>query len=101
MLSTLSGNKMAWPVHLGINNFSNAKTRLVETNGLILIGLLVKCPNGPKTYNNRFAYHESIATMLRALEEPAKSRLAVLCADSRTCNAFHRIALFLADYPEQ
>jgi len=68
---------------------------------LILIGLLPKCPNGPKTHTNRFGYHEFIATILRALEEPAKSGLVVLCADGRTRHSFPRIVSFLADYPEQ
>ncbi|KAF8247214.1 hypothetical protein K440DRAFT_551549, partial [Wilcoxina mikolae CBS 423.85] len=44
---------------------------------------------------------ESIVTMLRPLEEPAKSGIKVLCADSRTRHAYPRIASFLADYPEQ
>ena len=101
MLSTLSGDKTAWPVYLSIGNLSKAKRQSVKTNGLILIGLLPKCPNGPKTHTNRFAYHESIATILGALEEPAKNGLAVLCADGRTRHAFPRIASFLADYPEQ
>jgi len=88
MLSTITGDTTAWPVYLSIGNLSMAKRRLVKTNGLILIGLLPKYPNGPKTHTNRFAYHESIATILRALEELAKSGLAVLCADSRTRHAF-------------
>ena len=74
MLSMLSGDKTAWPVYLSIGNLSKAKRQSVKTNGLILIGLLPKCPNGPKTHTNRFAYHESIATILCALEVPAKSR---------------------------
>jgi hypothetical protein len=101
MLSTLSGNTTAWLLCLSIGNLSKAKRRSVKTNGLILIGLLLKCPNGPKTHTNRFAYHESIATILRALEEPAKSGLAVLFADCRARHAFPRIASFLADNPEQ
>jgi hypothetical protein len=101
MISTISADKKAWPVYLSIGNLSKAKRRSVKTNGLLLIGLLPQCPTGPKTHTNRFAYHESIATILRAPEEPAKSRLAVLCADSRTHHAFPRIASFLADYPEQ
>ena len=33
MLSTLSGNKTAWPVHLSIGNLSEAVRRSVKTNG--------------------------------------------------------------------
>jgi len=101
MLSMLSVDKTSWPVYLSIGNLSKAKRRSVKMNRLILIGLLPKCPHGPKTHTNRFAYPESIATILRTLEEPAKSRLGVLCADGRTRHAFPRIASFLADYPEQ
>jgi hypothetical protein len=101
MLSTLSGDKTAWPVYLSIGNLSKAKRRSVKTNGLILIGLLPKCPNRPKAHTNKFAYHESIATIMCALEEPAKSGIAVQCADGRTRHTFPRIASFLADYPEQ
>jgi hypothetical protein len=101
MLCTLSGNKTAWPLYLSIGNLSKVKRQSVKTNRLILIGLLPKCPNGPKSHTNRFAYHESIATILRALEEPANSGVAVLCADGRTRHAFPQIPSFLADYPEQ
>jgi len=88
MLSTLSGDKMAWPVHPIIGNHSQAKRQLFKTNALILIGLLLKCPNGPKSHTNRFASHDSIATILRALEEPAKSGVAVQCAEGRTRHTF-------------
>ncbi|KAF8241545.1 hypothetical protein K440DRAFT_569731, partial [Wilcoxina mikolae CBS 423.85] len=101
MLSTLSGDKSAWPVYLSISNLSKAKRRSVKSNGLILIGLLPRCPNGPKTHTIKIAYQESMATMLRPLEEPAKSGIKVLYADGRTHHASPRIALFLADYPEQ
>ncbi|KAF8248601.1 hypothetical protein K440DRAFT_546982, partial [Wilcoxina mikolae CBS 423.85] len=101
MHSTLSGDKSAWPVYLSIGNLSKAKRRSVKSNGLILIGLLPRCPNGPKTHTINIAYQESMATMLRPLEEPAKSGMKVLCADGRTRHAYPQIASFLADYPEQ
>jgi hypothetical protein len=92
---------MAWPVYLSIGNLSKGQRPSVKTKGLILIGLLPKCSNRPKTHTNWFAYHESIATILGALEEPAKSGLAVQRADDRTRHAFPQIASFLVDYPEQ
>jgi hypothetical protein len=101
MLSTLSGNKTAGPVHRSIGNLSMAKGRSVKTNGLILIALLPKCPNGPKTHTNRFAYREFVAIILHAREELAKSRFAVLCAPGPNRHAFPQIASFLADYPVQ
>ena len=101
MPSTLSGDKTDRPVYLSIGSLSKAKRQSVKTNRLILIGLLPKCPNRPKTHTKRFAYHESIAAILRALEEPANSGLTGLCADGRTHHAIPRIASFLADYPEQ
>ena len=100
MLSTLSSDKTTWPVYLSIGNLSKRKRRSVKMNGLILLGLVLNCSNGPKTHTNRFAYHESIATILRAPEQPAKCGLAVLCADSCTRHAFPQIVSFLADYPE-
>ncbi|KAF8241591.1 hypothetical protein K440DRAFT_509132, partial [Wilcoxina mikolae CBS 423.85] len=101
MLSILSGDKSGWPVYLNIGNLSKAKRRSVKSNGLILIGLLRRCPNGPKTHTIKIAYQESMATMLRPLEEPVKSGIKVLYADGRTRHAYPRIASFLADYPEQ
>ncbi|KAF8243947.1 hypothetical protein K440DRAFT_647117 [Wilcoxina mikolae CBS 423.85] len=101
MLSTLSGDKSAWPVYLSIGNLSKAKRRSVKSNGLILIGLLSRCPNGPNTHTIKIAYQESMATMLRPLEESVKSGIKVLCADCHTHHAYPRIASFLADYPEQ
>jgi hypothetical protein len=101
MLSMLSGDKMGWPVYLSIGNHTKAKRRLVKLNGLIIISLVPKCPNGPKAHTNTFTYHESIATILIALEEPAKRGIAVQHADGCTCHAFPRITSFLADYKEQ
>ncbi|KAF8241260.1 hypothetical protein K440DRAFT_573940 [Wilcoxina mikolae CBS 423.85] len=101
MLSTLSGDMSVWPVYLSIGNLSKAKRRSVKSNGLILIGLLPRCSNGPKTHIIKIAYQESMATILRPLEEPAKSGIKVLCTDGRTHHAYRRIASFLADYPEQ
>jgi len=101
LLMTLNGEKMAWPVYLSICNLSKAKRRSVRTYGLILIGVLPKCPNGPRVHTNLFTYHESIAMRVRTVEEQAKSRIAVQCADGRTCHPFPRIASFLADHPEQ
>ncbi|KAF8241532.1 hypothetical protein K440DRAFT_507599, partial [Wilcoxina mikolae CBS 423.85] len=101
MLSTLSGDKSAWPVYHSIANVSKAKRRSVKSNGLILIGLLPRCPNGPKTHTIKIAYQESMATILRPLEEPAKSGIKVVCAAGRTRHTYSRIASFLADYPEQ
>jgi hypothetical protein len=101
MLSTLSGDKTAWLVYPSIGNHSKAKRRSVKTNGLILIGLVLKCPNGPKALTNRFAHYESIAKILRALEELVKSGIAVQCADSHSRHTVPQTALFLADYSEQ
>ncbi|KAF8248545.1 hypothetical protein K440DRAFT_547484 [Wilcoxina mikolae CBS 423.85] len=101
MLSTLSGDKITWPVYLSIGNISKVKRRFVRLNGLILIGLLPRSPNCLKTHTIMIVYQESMATMLRPLEEPVKSGIKVLCADSRTRHVYPRIASFLADYLEQ
>ncbi|KAF8241189.1 hypothetical protein K440DRAFT_507321, partial [Wilcoxina mikolae CBS 423.85] len=101
MLSTLNGDKSAWPVYLSIGNLSKAKRRSVKLNGLILSGLLPRYPNGPKTHTIKIAFQESTVTMLRPLEEPAKCGIKVLCAEGRTCHAYPQIASFPADYPEQ
>jgi len=66
---------------------------------------LLEAPSDKHTFcwwtcTNRFACHEAIATILRTLKEPAKSGIAILCADSCTCHAFPWIASFLADYLE-
>ncbi|KAF8248626.1 hypothetical protein K440DRAFT_649801 [Wilcoxina mikolae CBS 423.85] len=89
MLSTLSGDKSAWPVYLSIGNLSKAKRRSV------------KCPNGPKIHTINIAYQASMATILHPLDEPAKSGIKVLCADGHTRHTYFRIASFLADCPEQ
>ncbi|KAF8241676.1 hypothetical protein K440DRAFT_568597 [Wilcoxina mikolae CBS 423.85] len=97
MLSTLSGYKSVWPVYLSIGNLSKAKRRSVKSKALILIGLLPRYPNGPKTHTIKIAYQESMATILCPLEEPAKSGIKVLCADGRTRHTYPRIASLLAD----
>ncbi|KAF8244542.1 hypothetical protein K440DRAFT_558596, partial [Wilcoxina mikolae CBS 423.85] len=94
MLSILSGDKSVWPVCLTIANLS-------KSNGLILIGLLLRYPNSPKTHTIKIAYQESMATMLCPLEETAKSGIKVLCADGRTRHVYSRIVSFFTDYSEQ
>ncbi|KAF8252846.1 hypothetical protein K440DRAFT_503906, partial [Wilcoxina mikolae CBS 423.85] len=101
MLSTLSGDKYAWPVYLSIGNLSKVKRRSVKSNGLILIGLLPKCPKDPKSHTIKIAYQESMATMLRPLDEPAKSGIKVLCRDGRAHHTYLQITSFFAEYPEQ
>ncbi|KAF8241198.1 hypothetical protein K440DRAFT_574895, partial [Wilcoxina mikolae CBS 423.85] len=84
MLSTLSGEKSVWPVYHSIGNLSKAKGQSIMSKRLILIGLLLRCLNSPKPHTIKIAYQESMATMLRPLEEPGKSAIQVLCADGRT-----------------
>jgi len=101
MLCTLCSNKMARPVYHSIGSLTKKTRRSDKTNGFILISRLSQCPHGPKHHTNWFAYHESVATILRALEKLANRGIAVQCADGRTRHAFPWIASFCADYPEQ
>ncbi|KAF8241379.1 hypothetical protein K440DRAFT_507772, partial [Wilcoxina mikolae CBS 423.85] len=94
MLSTFSGNRTEWPVDFCIGKRS-------KLNGLILIGLVPRCPNGPKTHTIKIAYQESMATMLHPLEDRAKIGIKIMCADGQTRHIYPRIALFLADYTPQ
>jgi len=100
MLSTLCGDKTALLVHVSISNRIDAKRWLLTMKGVILIVLLLKYPNGPKTHTNRFTYDESSAMVLHDLEEAVKSGIGVQCADGHTGHTFPWIASFLADYPE-
>jgi hypothetical protein len=97
----LSGDRTNSPVDIGLGNLSKAKRWSDKANVLLLIGLWPNCPNGPLTHTNSLAYHVSIATILRALEDPATSGLAVLCADGCAGHVLPRIATFLADHTEQ
>ncbi|KAF8248611.1 hypothetical protein K440DRAFT_546898 [Wilcoxina mikolae CBS 423.85] len=101
ILSTLSGDKSVWPVYLSIGNLFKVKWRSVKSNGLILIGLLLRFPNSPKTHTITIGYPESMAIIRHPLEEPVKSGFKVLCAVSHTHHVYSPSALFLTDYPEQ
>lgn len=101
MLSTLSGDKSAWPVYLSIGNLGKEKRRSPKSNGLILIGLLPKVPRKPREHATKRAYHTALREILRPLEAPARDGIEMRCADGRTRVVFPRIGSFLADYPEQ
>ncbi|KAF8242961.1 hypothetical protein K440DRAFT_512979, partial [Wilcoxina mikolae CBS 423.85] len=75
MISTLSGDKSAWPVYF------NVQTARKPT----LLRLHIK----------------NLWQQFHPLEEPAKSGIKVRCADGRTHLAYPQIASFVADYPEQ
>ncbi|KAF8251311.1 hypothetical protein K440DRAFT_539484 [Wilcoxina mikolae CBS 423.85] len=92
MLSIFSGDNSAWPVYLSISNLPKVKQRSVKSNGLILIELLPRCPNGPIIHTMKIAYQESMAAILRPYEEPVKSGIKVLCTDSLSCHTYLRIA---------
>ena len=101
MLSTLSGDKSAWPVYFSVGNLTKAKRRSPNTNGLILIGLLPRIPHRAKSHTQKRVYHTALREILRPLEAPEREGITIRCADGHTRLAFPRIASFLADYPEQ
>ncbi|KAF8248436.1 hypothetical protein K440DRAFT_548013 [Wilcoxina mikolae CBS 423.85] len=101
ILSTLSSDMSVWPVCISISNFSKAKRQCVKSNGLIQIGLLLRCPNDLKTHTIKMAYQESMATILRLLEEPANSGIKILYIDGCTHHTYPWIASFLVYYSEQ
>jgi hypothetical protein len=94
MLSMLSADNTPLVVDLSIGVLSKENRSSGKMNRLILICLLLKCSNRPKTHTTMFAYLQSNATMLRALEEPGKSGIAGLRADGRTRHAFPQIESF-------
>ena len=101
MLSTLSGDKSAWPVYLSIGNLGKEKRRSTTSNGLILIGLLPKVPRKPREHTTKRAFHTALREILRPLEAPAMDGIEMRCADGHARIVFPRISSFLADYPEQ
>ena len=100
MLSTLSGDKSAWPVYMSIGNLAKEKRRAVKSNGLILLGLLPKIPKNPARETTRKTFHEAIHHMLRPFEDAGRGGVDVVCADGYTRMVFPRIAIWIADYPE-
>lgn len=101
MLSTMSGDKSAWPIYLTVGNLAKEKRRSTKCNGLILIGILPKCPNSPDQHAIKRALHCALREILRSLESYERLGIPIRCADGHTRLGFPRLASWLADYPEQ
>ncbi|KAF8245713.1 hypothetical protein K440DRAFT_554784, partial [Wilcoxina mikolae CBS 423.85] len=110
-LTNFSGDTKAWPIYMRIRNLSAVARMKYTTHNMLFLALLpipvemcdvsLNRRNVQREHNRVIAYQESMATMLRPLEELTKSGIKVLYADGRTRHAYPRIASFLADYPEQ
>ena len=101
MLSTLSGEKSAWPVYLSVGNLGKVKRLSTTSNGLILIGLLQKVPRKPREHTTKRALHTALREILWPLEAPPLDGIVMRCADDHTGIVFPRISSFLANYPVQ
>ena len=101
MLSTMSGDKSAWPIYLTVGNLAKEKRRSTKCNGLILIGILPKSPNSPDQHAIKRALHCALREILRSLESYERLGIPIRCADGHTRLGFPRLASWLADYPEQ
>lgn len=97
MLTTLSGDRIAWPVYMSIGNLSQEKRQAVISNGLILLGLLPKVPKNPVRERTRKTFHDTIGQMLRHFENAGREGTDVVCADRYTRMIFPRIATWIAD----
>ncbi|KAJ7215521.1 hypothetical protein GGX14DRAFT_608507, partial [Mycena pura] len=105
-LSTLSGDKQAWPVYLSIGNLPHDVRSKPSQRGTILLGYIpvskLQCwskANRSKAVHQLF--HTCMKKLLAALKDAGTNGVEILCADEEFRLSFPILVAYLADYPEQ
>jgi len=98
MVPILSGYLIVLPEYISMYNLFKLKRQLVKTDRLIQICYLPKYVKRSITHTNIFIYHNSMATVLCALEVQIQGEIVVLYDDSHTHYKFSQIVSILIHY---
>ncbi|KAH6331178.1 hypothetical protein HBI38_024470 [Parastagonospora nodorum] len=99
-LSLISGDVAAWPVYVTIENLSREARRRRSTPSTLLARFIPTTKIRDPLLKSQ-VYHYCIGKLLSPLENAAKSRILLACADGRTRQCYPTIYAILADYEEQ
>lgn len=104
MLTTFSGDKVAYPVYLTIGNISKSIRRKPSTHATALLAYLptteLKCFKDEKIAKYRL-FHACMSALLSSLKKAGKSGINLTCADGLIRRIFPILAAYIADFPEQ
>ncbi|KAF8600617.1 hypothetical protein BDV93DRAFT_510657 [Ceratobasidium sp. AG-I] len=106
-LSTLGGDKSAWPVYQSIGNISKSVRRQPTQRAMLLVGYIpvAKLPwitNKKKRGQKQWeVYHELMAIILELLKTVSVIGVEMCCADSGVCHVYPIVAAHIGNWPEQ
>lgn len=106
-LSSLGGDRTAWPVYQSIGNISKAIRRRPTQSAMLLVGYIpvAKLPwitNEKERSRKQWEiYHESMAIILEPLKTASVIGVEMRCADGGVRRVYPIVAAHIGDWPEQ
>jgi hypothetical protein len=106
-LSMFSGDKAAYPLYISTANICKGVRRQPSKHGMLLSGYLVDdklshiVNDEARSLAIKRLFHDSLALIIKPLEEAGRNGVMTTCADGLIRNVFPIVASYICDHPEQ